>query len=214
MKEFIKKYFQNPEGESTKKAPVKKSKYLIVIGITGLLLLIIGNVFSNSSTESNENPTIGNTVVTQQEETKPTFSEKKSTTSNVKDLEASYEKELQDLLDKIKGVSEVEIMVNLDSTKIKVYEKNLITGKQTTDETDKNGGTREIEDYTKESQVVLVRQGDKEVPLLIQTKKPEVRGVFVIAKGVDHATVKKWVVEAVSKVLDVPTHRVSVMSKS
>lgn len=212
MKEFIKKYFQNPDGKKTNKVPSKKSKYLLVIGITGLLLLIIGNVFSDSSPEPTQQ-TIGDTAAPELE-TKPVSSKKKSTTSNVNDLEASYEKELQALLDKIKGVEEVEIMVNLDSTKVKVYEKNLITGKQTTDESDKNGGTREVEDYTKESQVVLVRQGDKEVPLLIQTKKPEVRGVFVIAKGVDHATVKKWVIEAVSKVLDVPTHRVSVMPKS
>ncbi|ASK64418.1 stage III sporulation protein AG [Virgibacillus phasianinus] len=202
------------DGKTKDKVPTKKSKYLIIIGVTGLLLIIIANVFSSSSPdEPAHEQTIGNTAV-QQPETKPTLSNKKSTTSNVTDLEESYEKQLQELLEKIKGVSEVEIMVNLDSTKVKVYEKNLITGKQTTEETDKSGGTREIEDYSKETQVVLVRQGDKEVPLLIQTKKPEVRGVFVIAKGVDHATVKKWVVEAVSRVLDVPTHRVSVMSKS
>lgn len=201
------------DNKTTNKLP-KKSKYLIVIGITGLFLLILGSVFSNSSSEEpTQKQTIGDTVPTQQE-SKPTLGEKKSTTSNVDELEASYEKDLQQLLEKIKGVSEVEIMVNLDSTKVKVYEKNLVTGKQITDESDKNGGTREIEDYTSDSQAVLVRQGDKEVPLLIQTKKPEVRGVFVIAKGVDHATVKKWVIEAVSKVLDVPTHRVSVMSKS
>lgn len=214
MKEFIKKVFQNKEGNNTINKLPKKTKYLIVIGITGLLLLIISNVFSNSSSpEPAQRQTIGEADQTR-EETKPTFKEKSSKTSNVSELESSYEKQLKGLLEKIKGVSEVEIMVNLDSTKIKVYEKNLITGKQITDESDKGGGTREIEDYSKESQVVILRQGEKEVPLLIQTKKPEVRGVFVIAKGVDHATVKKWVIEAVSKVLDVPTHRVSVMSKS
>ncbi|WP_430785344.1 stage III sporulation protein AG [Virgibacillus flavescens] len=212
MKEIIKKFFKNPEVTSEKKIPVKKSKYLLLIGITGLLLIVIANVFSNS-VDPDQVEMVQETAVPAPE-TNQTFSEKNSTTSNVDALEENYEKELKQLLDKINGVSEVEIMVNLDSTKVKVYEKNLITGKQTTDESDKNGGTREIEDYTRESQVVLVRQGDKEVPLLIQTKKPEVRGVFVIAKGVDHATVKKWVVEAVSKVLDVPTHRVSVMSKS
>lgn len=212
MKEFIKRFFQNRENNPTTKLS-KKSKYLIVIGITGLFLLIIGNVFSNSSSpEPAQQPTIE--PVHNGKETEPAFNDKKSSTSNVAELEASYEKELQSLLDKIDGVSEVEIMVNLDSTKIKVYDKNLITSKQITEESDKSGGTREIEDYSKESQVVIVRQGEKEVPLLIQTKKPEVRGVFVIAKGVDQAIVKKWVIEAVSKVLDVPTHRVSVMSKS
>ena len=95
-----------------------------------------------------------------------------------------------------------------------MFEKNLITGKQITDEKDKNGGNREIEDHTEETEVVLVRQGDQEVPLQVQTKKPTVRGVFVVAKGVDHAEVKKWVVDSTSRILDVPTHRVSVMPKN
>src|SRR5690625_6556456 len=53
--------------------------------------------------------------------------------------------------EKIQGVSEVEVMVNLDSTNVKVYEKNLITGQQTTDESDKNGGTRKVEDRDRKS---------------------------------------------------------------
>ena len=71
----------------------------------------------------------------------------------------------QDYLNKIQGVSEAEVMVNLESTSIKVYEKNLIKGQQTTEETDTNGGTRETEDGTEETQTVLVRQGEREVPL-------------------------------------------------
>src|SRR5690625_7889355 len=100
--------------------------------------------------------------------------------------------------EKIQGVSEVEVMVNLDSTNVKVYEKNLIKGQQTTDESDKNGGTRKVEDHTEETKAVLVRQGDQEVPLLIQTKKQTVRGVFVVAKGDDNATVQMCVIEDVS----------------
>src|SRR5690625_6668223 len=108
------------------------------------------------------------------------------------------------MLEKIKGVSEVEVMVNLDATNSKGYEKNLIKGQQTTDESDEHGGIRKVEDQTEETQVVFVREGDREIPLLVQTKKPDVRGVFVVAKGVDHATVKMWVIESVAKVLDVP----------
>ena len=104
-------------------------------------------------------------------------------------------------------------MVNVDSTNVNVYEKDLIIRNSKTDETDRNGGMRKVEDETKETKLVYVRQGDQEVPVLVQTKKPEVRGVFIIAKGVENATVKKWIVESVSKVLDVPTYRISVMPK-
>ncbi|MTW85118.1 stage III sporulation protein AG [Virgibacillus dakarensis] len=209
--EKLKNFFSDKNTTSNVKNPSKKIKYLIVIGLLGLLLVIISNVFSTSPEEGQQDAMKPNQPAT---ETKSTFSKKESTTSNVGELEANYEKDLKLMLDKIQGVSETEVMVNLDSTKVKVYEKNLITGQQTTDESDKNGGTREIQDDTKETEVVLVRQGDKEVPLLIQTKKPEVRGVFIVAKGVDNAAVKKWVTDSVARVLDVPIHKVSVMPKN
>ncbi|MEN1970127.1 stage III sporulation protein AG [Lentibacillus sp. N15] len=209
MIEKLKQFFSKDANVDVKKTP-KKIKYLIVIGLLGLLLVIISNAFTASSDKGKESAIQPDQP---EQESTSTFSKKESTTTDVGELEATYEKDLETMLDKIQGVSEAEVMVNLDSSKVKVYEKNLITGQQTTDESDKNGGTREVEDDSQETETVLVRQGDKEVPLLIQTKKPDVRGVFIVAKGVDHATVKKWVIEAVARVLNVPVHQVSVMPK-
>lgn len=209
LKKQIKKLLQSENGNGK---PSKKTSYVIVIGLIGLLLIIIGNVFSSSSTEESE--LAQNVTQNTEEQSEETFSKDKSSSSfDVTEIEMSYEEDLKEMLNKINGVSEAEVMINLESTKVKVYEKDLITGQQSTEESDKSGGTREIEENTKETKVVLVNQGDKEIPLLIQTKKPEVRGVFVVAKGVDHATVEQSVVEATSRVLDVPTHRVSVMPK-
>lgn len=134
-------------------------------------------------------------------------------TSDIEQLARSYEQDLSTMLNKIQGVTESEVMVNLDSSDVKVYEKNLISGTQTTNEEDQNGGTRQVEDRTEDTQVVLVRQGDTETPILVQTKRPEIRGVFIVAKGAEQATVKSWIIEAVSSVLDVPSHRISVMPK-
>ncbi|MEN2766023.1 stage III sporulation protein AG [Ornithinibacillus xuwenensis] len=189
----------------------KKTAYIIIIGLVSLLVILVGNIFSTSSQED-----LGQELPRMELESKSeeVSSQESTTTSDVSELEDSYKKQLEDMLEKINGVSEVEVMVNLDSTKVKVFEKNLIKGQQNTEETDQNGGTRQIEENTEETQTVIVRQGDQETPLLVQTKKPEVRGVFVVAQGVEKATVKQWVVEAVSRVLDVPTHRVSVMPKN
>ncbi|TFJ93707.1 stage III sporulation protein AG [Lentibacillus salicampi] len=211
MKNLLKKIL--PHSSSSEKVS-KKAGYIIVIGLIGLLLLIIGNVFSSSDEDDDPSMNYDPSENATEQKTDETFSDKSSKTSDVDEIETSYEDDLRGLLNKIEGVSEAEVMVNLDSTKVKVYEKNLITSQQVTEESDTNGGTRDVEDSQKETQVVLVNQGDKEVPLLIRTKKPGVRGVFVVAKGVDHATVEQWVVEAVSRVLDVPTHRVSVMPKN
>jgi|SRR5690625_195800 len=200
----IKAIFQKIFGD---KQHNQKRKYIIAIALIGVLLILISNVIQPNK---EPNPNIN-------EEMKVATKEQEDTTSSliedVEEMELYYEKTLQAMLNEITGVSEVEIMVNIDSTNVQVYEKDLIVGTQTTDELDNNGGERRVEDETKETKIVFVRKGDQEVPVLVQTKKPEVRGVFIIAKGAGNATIKKWIVESVSKVLDVPTYKISVMPK-
>lgn len=208
LKKILQKFLQSISGDNQQS---KKTGYLIIIALIALFLLILGNTFSSSKQKNNNELEIKDPL---EQNTKETAAKETSNELLADELEVSYEKDLQEMLEKINGVSEVDIMVNLDSTDIKIYEKDLIKGQQTTDETDKNGGIRKVEDHTEESQIVLVRQGDQEVPLLVQTRKPNVRGVFVVAKGVDQASVKMWVVETIAKVLDVPTHKVSVMPKN
>lgn len=210
MKKLFNQLFRNNEGE---KLP-KKFNYIIILGLIGLLMLILSNVFSDGTEKSQRNNEVLQESMEQPNEETSGVETNKEGVAFEEEMETSYEKELEDMLNKIQGVSEAEVMVNLDSTNIHVYEKNLIKGSQTTEESDQHGGDRTVEDQTEESQVVLVRQGDREVPLLVQTKKPEVRGVFVIAKGAENKTVENWIVESVSRVLDVPTHRISVMPKN
>ncbi|GAF16583.1 stage III sporulation protein AG [Bacillus sp. JCM 19046] len=49
--------------------------------------------------------------------------------------------------------------------------------------------------------------------MVISKEKPAVAGVLVVAEGVDNVQVRAWVVEAVSRLLDVAPHRVSVLPK-
>lgn len=187
-----------------------KSNYLIILACIGIILLIISQWFTSpNQTEVGE----GNQSVAPDEERTDTF-----TNSDVDDplleLEQAYQTDLSAMLEKIAGISEVEVMVNLEATGEKVYEKNLIVGTQTTVESDQGGGTRNIDDLTEEQQVVIIRQGDEETPLIVQRKKPTVRGVLVVANGVDQIQLKQWATEAVSRVLSVPPHRISIMPRS
>ncbi|KKE80660.1 stage III sporulation protein AG [Oceanobacillus caeni] len=211
MKKFFEKFFQPKSGDGSKKVS-NKLGYIIILGLIGILLIFLNNILTTSSEETEMDKSIGQQP--QQKNVEVSNSEGNDRTSDVQELEKSFKEDLEEMLNKIKGVSDAEVMVNLASSNVQVFEKNIIKGQQTTDETDKNGGLRKVEDQTEETQIVFVRQGDREVPLLVKTEKPEVSGVFVVAKGADHATVKKWIVEAVSRVLDVPTHKVSVMPKT
>lgn len=177
--------------------------------MVGLLFIVFSNIFTTNkkpeehvqlSLESNEKEQLS-------------IDDESSLIVNVAEIESRYEKDLQAMLNNIDGVSDAEVMVNLNSSNVKVYEKNTSIGKQFTEEIDKSGGERSIDDETEENEIVFVRQGDREVPLLIQTNKPDVKGVLIIAKGAHNMEIKKWIIDSVSKVLDVPTHRISVMPK-
>ena len=137
--------------------------------------------------------------------------DKKNSTENsvIDDYERTYETQLKEALDAIVGVEDVTVVVNVDATEKKVLEKNRNTQTQITDETDREGGKRKVEDQSTEEQLVIIQNGEKEVPIVIETKKPEIRGVLVVAKGAENIQVKKWIVEAVTRSLDVPSHRVS-----
>lgn len=183
-------------------------KRLVIIGLalTGIILILVSNLFKHEK-EFDIN------VIKEQEETEQVTKIKEEYVADINEMEKQYEKNLAHMLNKINGVTEVEVMVNIDSTNIQMYEKDVVFGSQTTVETDQSGGRRTVEDETKETKLVYVRRGDEEVPVLLKTEKPPIRGVFIIAKGVGNATVKQRVVEAVSRVLDVPTYRISVLAK-
>lgn len=185
----------------------KKRKYIIIVALIGILFILISNMLQPKKKDAYEMP-LSNQQVTEE----PAL-EEVTLIESVKKMEEVYEDDLQSMLNQIQGVAEVEVMVNVDSTNTNVYEKDLILGNQTTDESDKNGGTRKVEDQMKETKLVYIRQGDQEVPILVQTKKPDIRGVFIIAKGAEDNNIKQQIVDAVSKVLDVPTYKISVMPK-
>lgn len=203
---FTKIKFKNDDGKPTKFA------YMTLIGLLGLLFLITGDFFQK--VKQPEEPQLFKGDETQMENQEETFSQKNSGDESViTDMEDMFEKELKTILEKIEGVTDVDVMVNLDASKLKVYEKNTMVGKQTTKETDQKGGEREIEDSSQEEQTVIIRNQNQEMPLLIQTKKPAIRGVLVVARGAGDVQIQKRIVDAVSSVLDAPTHRISVMPK-
>lgn len=208
---MFKNFFQGDEKDEDSRGS-RSRRIILLLAIIGILLILLSKMFTKD--EQKTEPLSPPVADDEQESLVDIEQPESKEAMIVNEIERSYEKHLENMLNKMAGVSEAEVMVNLDSTNIHVFAKNVIQGQQTTDEMDRNGGERKVEDLTEESQIVLTRQGDQEVPLLIHTKKPAVRGVFIVAKGVDHGNVRMSVIDAVSKVLDVSTHKISVMSKN
>ena len=129
------------------------------------------------------------------------------------EYEQRYEKELEEVLSKIVGVEDVSVIVNLNSTVEEVLQVDKRESRQVTTETDKNGGKRWSPRTLKYQKTAYYRGENGEKPVVIKKLKPQVRGVLVVARGVENLKVKAIVIEAVQRTLDVPVHRISVLPK-
>ncbi|WP_077213934.1 stage III sporulation protein AG [Bacillus dakarensis] len=206
---WLKRLFTKEAKPDQKKG---KYQYLLIVFLVGAAFMLVSNILFKDGDPNVSVPVSGNGSDSSEEV--ETFGQKKSAGNDIiTNYEEQFETQLKDALDEIAGVSDVTVVVNVEATERMVYEKNTVTSSQKTEEKDREGGERVVEDLSKDEQMVIIRDGEKEVPILLETKKPEIRGVLVVAKGADNIQVKKWIIESVTKLLDVPSHRVSVMPK-
>lgn len=209
---WIKQLFSkgNEDDQSNKRL---SPQYVLILLSIGVLLMVFGNFF-RTTPSGNESEAVISAFNESNQEDAPAFGGKNDgEPTTITEYEDRYENQLREALQDVSGISDVTIVVNVDATEEKVLQKNIITQSQTTDETDREGGKREVKDKSLEEQTVVVRKGDQESPIVVKTEKPEVTGVLVVAAGAENIQVKKWIVEAVTRSLDVPPHRVSVLPK-
>ncbi|MFE8702523.1 stage III sporulation protein AG [Cytobacillus sp. FJAT-54145] len=206
---WLKNLFSNNEQTDKKSG---KYQYLLLVLLFGAAIMLVSNMFFQEEGSNATLPTFNS--ASEEKGEVETFGQKKTEENDIiASYEHHFETELEEALEGITGVDDVMVVVNVDSTERKVLEKNTVTNSQKTDETDREGGKRIVEDQSKDEQLVIIRNGESEGPIILETKKPEIRGVLVVAKGADNIQVKKWIIESVTRLLDVPSHRVSVMPK-
>lgn len=197
-------------GQSNSKKP-SKYQYFILVLVLGVAFMLASNLFTSGEEQANN--VLPASSTTSEESTEVFKQSKGGRTDSISDYEAEYENQLKEALETIAGVGTVSVVVNVESAGEKIVEKNRVIGNQKTKETDREGGQREVEDQSTDEQVVIIQDGEKEAPLVVQTKKPEIRGVLVVAQGADNIHIKKTIIESVTRVLGVPSHRVAVAAK-
>ncbi|HWJ76843.1 MAG TPA: stage III sporulation protein AG [Niallia sp.] len=205
---FLKNLLKN-EGKDGKQG---KLSYIIIVVLFGAAIMLISNMFLSKDDQTQEVAAYSDSLSSDAAE--ETFGQKSSEhKESIVDYEEAYKQEIKEAVNSIAGVKDAIVYVNIEGTEKKVYEKNTSKTTQKTEEEDTQGGNRKVEETTNEENVVLVPNGDKEVPLVVETVKPKIVGVLVVAKGAEDIKVKSMIVEAVTRALDVPSHRVSVQPK-
>ncbi|WP_167958840.1 stage III sporulation protein AG [Anaerosporobacter faecicola] len=172
---------------------------LLIIGLCGIFLIILSfpNLFSGGDKKTS-------TTNTQE------ISQVQSSTSL--SYEDEMEQRLQNVLKKVAGIGEVEVMITVKSSKERVTLKDTPYTQETLTETDSAGGSRNSDTIEKQEETVLQNNGSGEsTPYVVKELEPEVEGVLVIAQGGDSQTIINEIVDAVEVLFDVPAHKIKVM---
>ncbi|OLS03938.1 hypothetical protein [Tissierella creatinophila] len=126
----------------------------------------------------------------------------------VEDYAGILEKKLVHILKKLEGVGEVSVMLTLEDSSEKIPAANTTKSRESTKETDAEGGIREItrEDESKQ----LLNSSDNIV--VLKEIRPNIKGVIVIAEGAENAEILEKIYLAVQTVLGLTTNKVQVFS--
>jgi stage III sporulation protein AG len=182
----------------------KKWHYLILIGCVGAGILLFSSFLTTQEEDATSNP-----LTTTKSDTKP----KPAMKNGMQDYENQFETELSAILSKVVGVSDVSVVVNLDSTEEEVLQSDTRESEQTTNEADTKGGSRSVNQNNTDKKTSVYRTNQGEQPIIIKRLKPKVRGVLVVARGVENLQVRALVMEAVQRILDVPAYRISILPR-
>jgi stage III sporulation protein AG len=192
---------------------IKAFRWLVLIGLIGAVMLLAASLLNVKPLDPAKNPDLS----PPRDEDNPgqeTFlggGEPKS--NSFAEIETELESQLKDLLEAMVGVGTADVMITVDSTEETVVVLNEKKMSQITEETDRNGASRHITNITNDGQVVLYEVSGNQAPIIVKKLKPRIRGVIIVAKGAENQTVHKLIAEAVSRGLDVPIHRISVVPR-
>jgi len=126
----------------------------------------------------------------------------------------SMEDRLEKILSNIDGVGEVEVMITYETSTEVIPASNVTKSQQTTEESDKQGGTRVIKQENTTQSIVTVSGKDyNNSPIVIKEIKPIIRGVIVVAQGAEDPEVKNQLIEAVTTIFQVKSHKVKIYDR-
>lgn len=174
---------------------------LIVIFLCGIFLLVL-SVPSFMSGEKEEGKKEVNSL--------KDFENGEQTDTN--SYISVMELRLKNILKKVDGIGQVEVMITVKTSKEKVPLKdNPYTDEKIT-ESDRAGGTRSSKNYHLEEKTVMVDEEKGEAsPYVLKEVEPKLEGVLVLAEHGDNSRITKEIIEAVQVLFDVPSHKIKVM---
>lgn len=184
----------------------KSLKNLIAVCLFLAFILVAMNVLSPSS-KSLSNNKLSSAAVQENEENPAITNEE-----DEKDYEEKQKMDLKNILKKMNGVGDVEVMMSFENGEEKVPAYDKSTQKSTTEETDNQGGKRVNNQNTDGSTIVMTTSDGNNEPFILKTYKPKIIGVIILAEGAENSKTKYEIEQAVSKLYNLSLDKVNVYS--
>lgn len=190
----------------TKYGSKKLMEKAAIIAIIGAICLIAGSVlFQDSSTKR----LAGNDNL---------YKEKSDAVETLKQSDEvpknEVENSLKSILSQIKGAGKVDVMITFYSSNEAVLAIDEKTSDNTTQEKDKEGGSRAITQADKENKVIYEETEGNKKPYVVKEILPKVKGVVIVAEGAGDIEVKCSLAKATEALLDVAPHKIQVFQRN
>ncbi|ADD02350.1 stage III sporulation protein AG [Thermoanaerobacter italicus Ab9] len=175
----------------------KLMENLTVIFLIGLILLLGASTFKPRPSNNNEDKEL---VMAQKE-------------NNSEDYAQKLEKDLENILSRIEGVGNIEVLITLNSDEEVVAAMDVVESSTTTNEKDSSGAVRETIQTESNNKVVTSQDtSGQNKPIVLKRIMPEIRGVIVVADGAKDPKLRYELSLAVQTALGIPAYKVKVIS--
>lgn len=200
---------EEKKGSKKQKITIKEIglERLVIMFLCGVFLIVLSipDLFHTNKKSGNISSKTNRVTSTS---TKVSDSNQDSLEEYTDKLEAK----LKNILKKVHGIGNVEVMITLKASKEQVALKDSPYTQDSINETDGEGGNRINQNINKEDKTVLVTEGDGDsLPYIIKEIEPEIEGILVIAEGGGNENVNNEIIDAVEVLFDVPIHKIKVM---
>ena len=202
FKDKLKSLINPEEGSKNNK---KKIENLIFFVIILIITIVVINIIWNGDKKSSKDENLQNDTSKQlaRQNTNATIEVGSNSTNEL-------EIRLKDILSKIQGVGEVEVLINYSESSEIVPMYNENTKSSNTEETDTSGGTRTIQETDSQKEIIYQENSGEKTPITQKVVEPKIEGAIITAKGANNADVKAKIIQAVEAVTGLATHKIQV----
>ena len=193
----------------SKEVATKKKVENLIFFVVMLVLLVIGiNYIWFNDSGSGDDVNFDNV----KHITDDTVKEKATTVYSDNIYNENLDKRLESILSKVNGVSNVSVLITYSNNTKIVPVYNIEDSETVTNETDSDGGKRDITEKSYTKEVVYDEKSNTKTVIVETSINPTISGVIVVADFGNDISIKQQIISAVATVANISEYKVQVLS--